>query len=360
MSEGIVNVSEREALAGSAMEFYQRGLKELDDHVLVKENEAKSAALVSLVLRKQLFLSGLPGGGKSTLAGSIHRLVEDIEPQNALWIPGQHDMTATQLVGGWITKDEYVEHYEADEERGTFADNPSHQRREVRKQHVNGVVHPKTQYIVWDELPRMNPYVVNAVNPILENRRLETNAGIVELNSLRGTVATGNPSESHEATFTVSKATKSRFGLGSVMGVNDSDPAKRKAFNQAVRAFDGDPADIEPVIDTATLDKLHDYAQRAVVEPAVGSLIVDLAVDTADAIRDYRVDETDRRIVNQIESVAKALGVLRKRNGAVGEADVTDATGMVIAARLGAQKMPEGKTAIDVAEDIYGKYGNRS
>ena len=69
-------MKERIAIASAAQDFFDEGMEQLNDNVLYGEEQAKAGMLVAMVLRRNLLLSGLPGGGKSTLAGSMHRLVK--------------------------------------------------------------------------------------------------------------------------------------------------------------------------------------------------------------------------------------------------------------------------------------------
>ena len=293
--------------------------------------------------------------------------LKDVDPANALWIPGQVELKESQLVGGSIPKQERVSHREYDRKNDDYSE--AQEYVEDSTIEVQGVIHPNTQFMVLDELTRMNPHIVNALNPAMENRRIETTTGgVVELPDLIGVVATVNPTEPMEMTFPLSNATKSRFTLGAIMGEYEPAPSKaknmddmkkrqyRKGLNEEVRSFKGKPENVTPVVDKATLEIVRDYAAKVKVKDSMPSLIGDLAIDTAEAIKSHGVVETDRRIVGQIEAVAKTLAALRNKEGKLTEVDVTDATEMVVAARLGSHRTRGGVSPTAIADQITAKY----
>lgn len=344
----IAEIDQRAALTGLAVGFYNHGLEQLDNNVIFGEDHAKAAMLVAMVRRSNLILSGLPGGGKSTLAGSMHHLVEGVPEENAVWVPGISDMAPIQLTGGKVIKKESVQIEEEGKDDVEYD--------ETRVTDLAGLVHPNAEFIVLDELTRMQPYTVNAVNPVLENRRLETNAGVVPLPGLVAVVATVNPGEIKQATFKLSDANTSRYTVGAAMG--EIEPELRKAMNKKVREFQGKPENITPVISKEGLQAINHYITHHVSMGNMGDLVDDLTVKAADAIKDHGVHETDNRITQQIQENAKALAGLRKPNGVVEQDDVTDATEMVIHARLGAHGTKGSESISSIADTVTKPYTN--
>ncbi len=188
----------------------------------------------------------------------------------------------------------------------------------------------------------MNPLALQALLPVLETGELETTQGVQRLANLVMLVATQNPSESRQSTFTVSDAMASRFTAGALMGEKGT-REERLALDRAVRKFTPEP--IEPVVSLAGIQALRKYAIATAVDPAMEDKISRSAINVADSLLgDYKIAETDRRIGMQIEKNAKTLGAIRTKEHVVTEQDLVDAVRMVFAARLGALKRTNGQS----------------
>ena len=324
---GIIN-GEASIAAGDAINYHNRGMEQLGN-VLYGEEHAKEAVLASLVLGSDLILSGLPGGGKSTLARNAHHLVSDIPREDVVLVPAQHDIKATQLVGGRIVT-------------RTDIDEDGEKTVETATREIDGIITPSTKVIRIDELNRVNPLALQALLPVLETGELETTQGVQRLANLVMLVATQNPSESRQSTFTVSDAMASRFTAGALMGEKGT-REERLALDRAVRKFTPEP--IEPVVSLAGIQALRKYAIATAVDPAMEDKISRSAINVADSLLgDYKIAETDRRIGMQIEKNAKTLGAIRTKEHVVTEQDLVDAVRMVFAARLGALKRTNGQS----------------
>ncbi|HTB48940.1 MAG TPA: MoxR family ATPase [Verrucomicrobiae bacterium] len=318
--------------AGDALRIYNEATAELSN-VIYGEPHAKDAVLAAIAMRKPLILTGLPGGGKSTLSEITPSLIEDVRSGDVALISGQHDLTANQLIGGNVVTEKQVE---VDGETRT-------ERANTR---ITGIVTPSTKVVRLEEMNGTNPLAMRSLLPVLENKRIENSAGELEIPGLVTVIGTMNPTESRQSTFTISDAMASRFAMGALMGVKGS-AEQRKQEMRAIRdlkrrmeaAYGADvkPADlVEPVTTTIGLTALRGYLLGTQIDPSTEDKLDELAIGTADVLEGLKVHETDRRIGQQIELSAKALGGLRNREHTVRDEDLHDAVRTVILARLGA------------------------
>lgn len=339
-----------EHLTGQAINFYNHGMEQLDEHLLVGEREAKAAVLVGLVLGKNVLLSGLPGGGKSTLANNVYRLIEGVEREDVVMVPGQNDLTATQLVGGEVKQQKTTELDYLDKDSQSWTETNSH--------FIKGMIQPETKILRLEEPNRAPAHALQSILPVLENRRMETSAGWIELPNLLSVFATMNPTETRESTFKISNAMTSRFTVGAEMGVvhNGED---RQDMNKKVRKYNGVPENVKPIVDIPTLAELQAYVLKAAITEDIGDLIDKVTVATAEALKDNRVIETDRRLALQIIANAKALAGLRSAENVVRPIDVNDSVHLVVGARIGAQSLGATDSANNIAEHVMQPYATR-
>ncbi|HVV66855.1 MAG TPA: MoxR family ATPase [Candidatus Saccharimonadales bacterium] len=305
-------------MTGYAINFYNDSMRDLNAHLIKGEEAAKTALLAGLVLGRNVLLVGEPAGGKSTLANNFHHLIEDIDSEDIALIPGEHDITAKEMVGGVVTQ-------KIRDDEGEYE----------KVSEIEGMITPDTKVLRLEEPNRMPQHALQSLLPALENRWLETTAGRVELPNLVTTVATMNPTESKQSTFRLSNAMASRFNLGAVMGAPE-DIEARRAMLDATDGFEPNPSAIKPRADIAHLDALKDYV-LATAEPSdIRERRLELTLRTADAMRKVGIKEADPRFLKHISEVSRALAGLRNGNHTVEEGDVDDAVLLVIAARLGA------------------------
>jgi MoxR-like ATPase len=317
--------------AGDALRVYHDSATELGK-VIYGEAHAKDAVLTAIVMRKPLILTGLPGGGKSTLSEIAPSLIEGVLPGEVSLISGQHDLTANQLIGGNVVTEREIEvDGETETERVTTQ--------------IQGIVKPTTKVVRLEEMNGTNPLAMRSLLPVLENKRLENSAGEIEMPELITVIGTMNPTESRQSTFTISDAMASRFAIGALMGVKGDRDERIKEMREIrelkrrTEATYGDakPADlIEPVISMAELTALRAYLLGTQIDPATEVRLDEVAFQTADMLEELKIHETDRRIGQQIELSAKALGGLRNKEHVVQDEDLHDAVRTVFLARLGA------------------------
>ncbi len=332
MSEVQIISGEKPITPNEAINYHTMGIEQLDQ-VLYGEKHAKEAALTSLISGTNLIYTGLPGGGKTTLARSIYLLVEDIDRNEVAVVPALPDLKAAQLVGGKV------------EHEKVAIDEQGHQKTETVTTVIDGLIKPSTKYIRIDEMNRVNPLALQALLPVLETGELETTAGIQTVDKLNLIVATMNPSESRQSTFTISDAMASRFTAGAMLGEKGT-VEERIELDKSVRAFKGNQEAISPVVTAAGLIALKNYVETTAVDSATDHKISQITIRANEVLEQYKIHETDRRIGLQIAENARTLNSIRDRDHTVREEDLVDAVRMVLVARLGALKRING-TDID-------------
>lgn len=326
------DLAEREiGMTGQAINFYNRAMGELENHLTKGEEAAKTAVLLGLVVRANVILVGEPAEGKSDLANNYLYMIDGVDPRDQATVPhlaGQHDIQAKELVGGEVVQKirEDGEEYE-------------------RVTTIEAAVTPAAKSLRLEEPNRMPQHALQSLLPALENRWLETTAGRVPLPELRSVVATMNPSESKQSTFRLSDAMASRFSIGAVMATPRHDEQARRERLEAIDDFELTPEDMKKLADGEFLDKLREHV-LSTAEPAdVKDRRIELTMRTADTLREEaNIREGDARYLKHIQKISRALGGLRNAEHVVKEGDVDDAVLFVIAARLGAL------TTLDSAE----------
>ncbi|HXR49852.1 MAG TPA: AAA family ATPase [Verrucomicrobiae bacterium] len=325
---------EQMASTNEALGYYEDGMSELG-RALHGEEHAKQAILIGAVILRPFILSGIPAGGKSTLMQNAWRLYGGVDYEDVARIPGQHDLTATQLVGGEIA---------------TY-----NGRREKSLVVVEGLVKPSTRAIVVEEMNRTNPEAVNSLLPVLEDRRLETTAGHVAIPNLVYVGVAMNPSESRQSTFPVSDAMASRLTLGAVLGVKgqrDERLANVRAIREHKKKPENGAENIRPIYDAAHLPGLRNYVMATRLSETMSAKIDEVTINTSDALESHGIHETDNRLPLHIEMNAMALGSFRTEEHIVRDEDIVDAVYLVLAGRFGAKKQTNGLNLDALAREI--------
>ncbi len=333
----IYEAVEQMASTNQVLGYYEDGMRELGK-LLYGEEHAKQAILIGPVIMRAALLSGIPAGGKSTLMQNAWRLYDGLDDDNVARIPGQHDLQATQLVGGQIGTKKIVAG-----------------RSEESKVVVEGMVKEKTQGLVIEEMNRTNPEAVNSLLPVLEDRRLETTAGHIEVPGLIYTVAAMNPSESKQSTFPISDAMASRFTLGAVLGVKGNREEriyKAGKIREHKKNPNTKPENIQPVYKVSALSGLQNYVQETRIGETMTGKIDEITVDANDVLESHGIHETDNRLSLHLEANAKALGSFRNEEHIIREEDVVDAIYLALAGRFGAKKQTNGINLDSLAYDI--------
>ncbi len=270
--------------------YHENGTEQLGK-VLYDEQLAKKAALVGLVVGTVMF-SGIPGGGKTTLANYLPRIVSDIEPEDVSRIPTDAELQPIRLVGGKtiIESEEII-------------DGTSTKKSSIHT--IEPIIKPNTKIIFADELTRINPLAINALLEAPEEGALTTTSGRVALDSLMLLISTMNPAEVHQATFKVSAAYASRNKVGAVMGHDLTQSSKRQLIN----GNKPNPSTIKSIISTKDLLRIRDAANNTLLPDQINDLAIG-AIDRAISLykNDFGIDETSR-LYGQIGQVAKVLGL---------------------------------------------------
>jgi len=310
-----------EVFAQNGKEFYDMGMEQFNDRI-IGETAAKTALLTGFVTGLNVALVGPPGGGKTTLAGEAYRLIDGFAEENVARVPHHSDLTPQQLIGGVISNT-----IETSDEESSYV--------QTTTARIKPIIHSNTQVIWLDELNRVNPFAVNAVLGALENGRVTTDAGEVQLKGLELAISTQNPSETRQATFPVAAATASRHAIGAYMGAEEKtdDPARDARIDQLFDGWESSDT-IAPVID---LEGLHEFRRQAsglVIATSAKQLGRPLVKRTVELLSSHSINEADSRITRHVAKAARGLALLNGET-AVQEYNLRDAVGQIIAARLG-------------------------
>jgi MoxR-like ATPase len=318
------------ATLGQVEAFYKDTVAQYN-HVTLGEEDGKTVQALALALGENVALLGLPGGSKSDLSESAHRVVDGIEDDRMVTIPNQADLRPVTLIGG------RVEH-----ERTTNG----HIETVVTDQPA--LIRPDTQKIFADELTRINPHAVGALLELVRKREVMTTAGRLALTGLEVMNVTLNPSESRQNTFTIADALASRIQHAAVMGVRNQNVTRG-----IMGGMEPDAGKIEPV---ATLQELHEIRRYLLSnKTAFSDKMQDRAVELVENMTDtlaseFNFHETDYRMAYQMRRNARAMAAFRGRES-VSEQDLHDAARSIYTARLGLSGLRGSGLSVN---DIYG------
>lgn len=316
-----------------AQDFHYGGMEQLD-HLAIGEREAKLAILTAMVMGSNVVLVGEPGGAKSTLARSAYRIIDDIEDKNISHIPPLADLSGTRVVGGSNSTTRRI---------GEVT--------ETTETHIDPILHPNTQVIYADEINRAAPHAINAYLEALEDRKVTSTSGVVNLDKVVYSVATMNPAENKQGVFPVAAATASRHAFGAELGKNE-DEADDTAYG-IFSGFSPRPELMETVTELAGLKAIRERALHHTAFPDnVKSYGVDAVRQAANVLRDHQIREVRAgRMVVQVRDIAKTLAVLGGKE-AVHEDDVRKAVVYMATGRLGMLGAKRGMELSQVIEEI--------
>lgn len=322
---------------GAVVNTYQE-LKSQLDMALYGEDYAKDIAIAAVASQNPAGFFGLAGGGKSTLTRSIAKAIGlDYYSDDVAFVPGQHDLTATRVVGGTLKRTKKAGSGEAVEEF----------------EEVKGIFQPTTVLAHFEEITGTNPYALRASMSVFESKQLETNAGVTDIPNLLTALASGNPSRREDGTFLLPDPVASRIAMGAIMGIKPSTLEARIAHNRKVKETKqrGGEKNVQPVTNPEQLRAIGRYLAGVAVDSAAADKLDLITVGVADMLKEeFRVSETDNRISLQLDINARALAGLRNADYAVREEDIFDATRSVIAARMGTK--PHKEEDLDRVEDL--------
>lgn len=309
------------ASASFSQEFRDNSIRELDK-LLIGQDEAKLGAVVSLVAGVNTVYVGDPGGGKTTLAGDVYKLFEDVKPSEVAVIPPQSDLTPQQMVGGQVKSEKQT----GDE-------------TESQTTLIEGIVNSDTKMIWADEVNRVSPLAVNSILSALESRKLSTTNGEIELPKLISSVATMNPAERAQSNFKVPDAVASRHAIGVLLNGKD----------QAVTTeiFGGwKPGSVSAVANTEDLVQIRARSEEIVMPDSMQEFGGAMAINVSDYLAQSGIiNESPNRIARQISEVSRAIANLAGENSVTAE-NIKQATRFVLGARVGMLVVGEsaGKT----------------
>lgn len=313
-------------LAETPMQFYNNGRAELDKSIW-GDQMAKTALLVGMATCSNVVFFGRAGGGKTELAHDAYRLVSDIDETDLATIPPQHDLSARQIVGGEVPTRKLIETDEG-------------KREETSLITVDGLIRPETKLIRADDITRGNPAALQSLLPVMENRRLETTAGTLEMPDLVAVVATMNPLRPGQNNYSLGDAIASRFNVGTPVGdvlLSDAEARTRVRQVRKLRRTSS-PRDIRPVVSLDGLKDIRQQIDEATLPESVEDRVDEVSINATRQLVEARVELDSARLTLQIEKVAKALGLMRNEHKVARRDDVDMAAELVAGAKYGAVK----------------------
>ena len=189
MSENLEAINNARYLG---MKFYQEGMEQLEN-VAYDETMYKTAQLVGMIGGFAVLAAGVPGGVKSQVALNSYRLIKGVSSEDVAFIPSSMTMTEDSMVGGRLESHKMIVH--------THPDKTKEEIEESSQVNIEGLIQPDTKVIVLDEVSRMNPYALNSLLRVLNERQISSSAGQHNMDKLIYAVSTLNPSESRESTL---------------------------------------------------------------------------------------------------------------------------------------------------------------
>jgi MoxR-like ATPase len=185
-----------------------------------------------------------------------------------------------------------------------------------------------TGIFLADEINRTSPKTQSALLEAMAEGQVTVEGQSFPLPTPFHVVATSNPIE-YEGTYPLPEAQLDRFMMRLAVGYPDRDGEQRILLNRVTRQHE--VANVEPVIDAATLAAMQAGIERVYVEPDVANYCVDLAART----RQHRSVEVGAspRGSQGLMLVARARAVMAGRDFVTPE-DVKGVAVAVLAHRL--------------------------
>jgi MoxR-like ATPase len=198
-----------------AKHLVTEGTQQVHAHLIKGETEALRGIFGALVdpTNPNVMLDSEFGGGKSTLFEAIFRLIEGIEPEHTIYVPGRPDLTPEELIGRKKTMVNT---------RVTPPKTPRSKEQSVTEYlhgHVFAMIDAKTQALVMDEINLNNPRTISAANSVLAKRTLETTRGKHEsMDDLEIAVTAKNPRSADPSLARLRQSFVDRFSRGVILG----------------------------------------------------------------------------------------------------------------------------------------------
>lgn len=298
----------------NAHDFYKSGMKQYE-HLIIGEDKAKRMFIAALLMgRGNVVVSGIPGGGKSTLLENAHSIVAGIEDEHVAIIPHRTDLTPAQLVG---------DNTKAVKE--TIQGDGSVVREEIGAM-IQAMLTTEKKVVQADEITRGNPYTINAVLGILAKRSMSVNGVQTKFNNIELVASALNPEESLSSSFRAGAALASRQTFGAQLGNN----TQAQSFDILDEIFDNSweasPEKVEKIITLRGLHAIRAYVPKVIIGDSV---LTDAKVATYKAMNamaesDNPSKEAIGRLGTDIRDITKTLALLRG-NVRADEQDVHDA-----------------------------------
>jgi MoxR-like ATPase len=322
-----------ESAATHAATFASEGIAQYDN-LLIGEKRAKEMMIAGFILGGNVLLAGQPGGGKSTMLENAHRIIGGIQDNEVAFVPHRADLTAAQLVGDAATIF-----------RETGEDPVM---REKIMTMIASIITPESRVIIFDELTRGNPYVLNAALGFLAQRTLNANGKLFKMNGVELIASSANPDEGSKTTFRMPPALGSRQSLGAMLG--DGDEAERDMIQDKLwdQNWKSTPELMTPIISTSMLHGIRAAVEKVPFNDEAKRLGKKVSKATRDELAGLGIKEADGRITEQIRGTSRALTLMRGRS-TTNETDIKDAVEYTLTGRLAAQ--PNGASRIEAATE---------
>ncbi len=305
--------------------FYSEGIRQLDN-VVYDEMLYKTAILASMVGQFAVLAAGVPGGGKSEMAFNAYKLIEGIKEEDVAFLPSSMTMTEDQVVGGKLTSQKIHSQTDAESSSKTWV--------ETSVVEIDGLIKPETKGLVIDEITRMNPYVLNSLLRLIENKTINTTAGHVSLEDLIYIVATMNPGESRESSLQLSSAMVSRYPVGVIVGNEISQKHQVHIFEQNMP----DVSKMKPIITEKELAIVRNGVSRVATSEATKNTAVQWISDAKDQlVRVLPHSAEGSRVIAQVGKVARIMTLMRNEISVDPRIDLEMAIKFYLGSRIGAQ-----------------------
>ncbi|HSW85513.1 MAG TPA: hypothetical protein VLF79_02790 [Candidatus Saccharimonadales bacterium] len=327
---------------GDVINTYQAIRQQLDK-AIKGEEYAKDVAIAGVCDQSTPGFFGIAGGGKSTLVRSLVKAIGvDYYSDEVAFIPGQHDLTATRVVGG--------------SSKRRFTSNGDRETEEIE---VDSIFKPSSVIAHYEEITGMSPYALRASMSVIASRQLETTDGVVELPNLLTAMVSGNPSSREDGTFRLPDPVASRIPKGAIMGLNPVDDIERIELNlSALDTYEsGGENLVVPVTTPEKLRLVGQYLATIAISETQKRHLAEMAAEIAKKLKkDFRMSETDRRLTIHLAQNLRTFAGLRNGGKMGDDKDILDATRSVIAARVGTKPHTEEQleSLDEIAQEVSG------
>ncbi|MCG1010449.1 MoxR family ATPase [Salinicoccus sp. ID82-1] len=216
--------------------------------VIVGQDEVLDLIFISIIKKGHILFESVPGTGKTTLSKALAR-----------------------TIGGSFNRIQFTPDLLPTDITGLNMYNPKTHDFELQIGPID------TNVLLADEINRATPRTQSALLEVMEERQITIDGKRIEIADPFIVLATQNPIESTQGTFSLPEAQMDRF----LMRIDLGYPSRREELDMMTLHSDASAAKaVQPVFSEALLAKLQIRVANITVDPSIREYMLDIIEET--------------------------------------------------------------------------------